>query len=163
MPPCNTLHPPWPPWRNLGDSERHNEASPHQLSQVDAENSPQVLQQEAPPDGGYGWVCLGALFTINCFTWGVIAVSQFPCIFVILSYICGFISRKSYTGISGRTKMTRLLGIHTASLRASTKYLSPSTGPTTNNSAMQDRALGHIWEIEYVEMETRCQKKCDMC
>ncbi|KAJ5779689.1 major facilitator superfamily domain-containing protein [Penicillium paradoxum] len=23
-----------------------------------------------PPDGGYGWVCVGACFSINCFTWG---------------------------------------------------------------------------------------------
>ncbi|KAJ9604612.1 hypothetical protein H2200_010726 [Cladophialophora chaetospira] len=26
-----------------------------------------------PPDGGYGWVCLACCFTINCFTWGVVA------------------------------------------------------------------------------------------
>lgn len=145
MPSCNALHPPWPPWRNLGDSERPNDASPHQLSQVGAENSPPVLQQEAPPDGGYGWVCLGALFTINCFTWGVIAVSQFPCIFVILSYTCGF---NLYTGIVGLTKMKWWLGIHMATLKTSAKYLSPSTGPTTNNGTMQDRALDHILDIE---------------
>ena len=30
---------------------------------------------EPPPDGGYGWVCVAACFTINCFTWGVVAVS----------------------------------------------------------------------------------------
>lgn len=29
-----------------------------------------------PPDGGYGWVCVAACFTINCFTWGIVAASQ---------------------------------------------------------------------------------------
>ena len=28
---------------------------------------------DGPPDGGYGWVCVGCVFTINAFTWGVIA------------------------------------------------------------------------------------------
>lgn len=27
-----------------------------------------------PPDGGYGWVCVVAVFFINGFTWGLIAV-----------------------------------------------------------------------------------------
>jgi hypothetical protein len=27
------------------------------------------------PDGGYGWVCVGLVFTINVFSWGVVAVS----------------------------------------------------------------------------------------
>lgn len=30
---------------------------------------------EPPPDGGYGWVVVSACFTINCFSWGVTAVS----------------------------------------------------------------------------------------
>ena len=29
-----------------------------------------------PPDGGYGWVCVAAGFTINGFTWGLTAVSS---------------------------------------------------------------------------------------
>ena len=29
-----------------------------------------------PPDGGYGWVCMVAVFFINGFTWGIIAVSR---------------------------------------------------------------------------------------
>lgn len=33
-------------------------------------------QQDTPPDGGYGWVCVGACFTINCFTWGTVSVSR---------------------------------------------------------------------------------------
>ncbi|KAF3004404.1 hypothetical protein E8E13_010211 [Curvularia kusanoi] len=30
-------------------------------------------QQTTPPDGGYGWVCVGACFTTNCFTWGAVS------------------------------------------------------------------------------------------
>lgn len=29
---------------------------------------------EPPPDGRYGWVCVAACFSINCFTWGAVAV-----------------------------------------------------------------------------------------
>jgi len=32
-------------------------------------------REEAPPDGGYGWICVAACFTINCFTWGTVSVS----------------------------------------------------------------------------------------
>ncbi|CAN9251050.1 unnamed protein product [Alternaria alternata] len=28
---------------------------------------------DTPPDGGYGWVCVAACFTINCFTWGAVS------------------------------------------------------------------------------------------
>lgn len=48
--------------------------SPHmsdesgQLSEADGNAMP-------PPDGGYGWVCLACCFMVNCFTWGVVAVS----------------------------------------------------------------------------------------
>lgn len=30
-------------------------------------------REEAPPDGGYAWVCCGALAILNAFTWGVAA------------------------------------------------------------------------------------------
>jgi hypothetical protein len=40
---------------------------------------PEELREEEavapPPDRGYGWVVVGACFTINCFSWGVTAVS----------------------------------------------------------------------------------------
>ncbi|KAH3953055.1 hypothetical protein HBH53_040370 [Parastagonospora nodorum] len=29
--------------------------------------------EASPPDGGYGWVCVGACFAINCFTWGAVS------------------------------------------------------------------------------------------
>ncbi|KAI4667859.1 uncharacterized protein J4E88_010111 [Alternaria novae-zelandiae] len=29
--------------------------------------------EHTPPDGGYGWVCVAARFTINCFTWGTVS------------------------------------------------------------------------------------------
>ena len=31
---------------------------------------------EAAPDGGYGWICVAACFTINCFTWGTVSVGR---------------------------------------------------------------------------------------
>jgi predicted MFS family arabinose efflux permease len=31
-------------------------------------------REECPPDGGYGWICVAACFTINCFTWGTVSV-----------------------------------------------------------------------------------------
>ena len=40
-----------------------------------ADTSDQYLP-EPPPDGGYGWVCVACCFTLNCFTWGVVAVSD---------------------------------------------------------------------------------------
>lgn len=47
--------------------EQTESTSSHALALVE-EGSP-------PPDGGYGWVCCAACFTVNCFTWGVVAVS----------------------------------------------------------------------------------------
>lgn len=29
-----------------------------------------------PPDGGYGWICVFALFLVNFSTWGAVAVSR---------------------------------------------------------------------------------------
>lgn len=29
-----------------------------------------------PPDGGYGWICVVALFLVNFSTWGAVAVSR---------------------------------------------------------------------------------------
>jgi hypothetical protein len=45
--------------------------SPQPAPVAEIENAP-----TPPPDGGYGWVCLACCFTINCFTWGIVAVSH---------------------------------------------------------------------------------------
>ncbi len=37
--------------------------------------SPEHTEVADLPDGGYGWVCVVAVFFINGFTWGIIAVS----------------------------------------------------------------------------------------
>jgi hypothetical protein len=37
-----------------------------------------TTDSDTPPDGEYGWVCVAACFTINCFTWGAISVSLLP-------------------------------------------------------------------------------------
>jgi len=44
---------------SLDDHEQHSESAP--------------IQQEVdiPPDGGYGWICVGCVFLINAHTWGV--------------------------------------------------------------------------------------------
>ena len=69
------FRPPWSSWRNVDGSDVRHPAPSHQLFSVGGEDGTVVPEPEAPPDGGYGWICLGAMFTINCFTWGVIAVS----------------------------------------------------------------------------------------
>ncbi|EUC41559.1 hypothetical protein COCMIDRAFT_8756 [Bipolaris oryzae ATCC 44560] len=54
-------------------SSRHQ--SPR-LSPGDADDAGiENVQSEdlVPPDGGYGWVCVAACFTINCFTWGAVS------------------------------------------------------------------------------------------
>ena len=41
------------------------------------EEQPGVQQPKAidvPPNGGYGWVCVGCAFTINAHTWGLNSV-----------------------------------------------------------------------------------------
>ncbi|KAK9350179.1 major facilitator superfamily domain-containing protein [Lipomyces doorenjongii] len=30
-------------------------------------------KETPPPDGGYGWLCVAACFTVNCFSWGIVA------------------------------------------------------------------------------------------
>lgn len=44
------------------------------LSDINVTNNDNT-GEDSPPDGGYGWVCVGACFTINCFTWGTVSVS----------------------------------------------------------------------------------------
>jgi hypothetical protein len=44
------------------------------IEQVETPLPPSSALAE-PPDGGYGWVCVVAVFFINGFTWGIVAVS----------------------------------------------------------------------------------------
>jgi hypothetical protein len=48
--------------------------SPEMTDQTDLP-SPSSAHLSDPPDGGYGWVCVVAVFFINGFTWGIVAVS----------------------------------------------------------------------------------------
>jgi hypothetical protein len=43
--------------------------------QSDVRANENIAIEDVPPDGGYGWVCVAACFTINCFTWGAVSVS----------------------------------------------------------------------------------------
>jgi len=45
---------------------------PDLIDDAEIEN---IQADDLPPDGGYGWVCVAACFTINCFTWGTVSVS----------------------------------------------------------------------------------------
>jgi hypothetical protein len=38
-------------------------------------HSDSPVTEDIAPDGGYGWVCVAACFTTNCFTWGAVSVS----------------------------------------------------------------------------------------
>jgi len=50
-----------------------------------AQDSANVVEQEdTPPNGGYGWVCVACVFLINANTWGVNSVRL--CIMLIRSY-----------------------------------------------------------------------------
>jgi MFS family permease len=45
------------------------------VSRTSANMTEAHVSAQSPPDGGYGWVCVGACFTVNAFTWGVVSVS----------------------------------------------------------------------------------------
>lgn len=56
---------------------RREDAEPG-LSEVPEEEMTNVANIEpVPPNGGYGWVCVLAVFLINAHTWGVNAVGFF--------------------------------------------------------------------------------------
>jgi hypothetical protein len=42
----------------------------------DKVRSPDSKVEDVPPDGGYGWVCVGCCALINAHTWGVNSVSS---------------------------------------------------------------------------------------
>jgi hypothetical protein len=43
--------------------------------ELDAAPADDITREDVPPDGGYGWICVAACFTTNCFTWGAVSVS----------------------------------------------------------------------------------------
>ena len=55
---------------------QHSEASPPLTLDEVIVGEHTTNAEHTPPDGGYGWVCVAACFTINCFTWGTVSVSQ---------------------------------------------------------------------------------------
>ena len=45
------------------------------MTEVNNAVTARIEQDDAPPDGGYGWVCVAACFTLNACTWGTTSVS----------------------------------------------------------------------------------------
>ncbi|OCL09009.1 hypothetical protein AOQ84DRAFT_275211, partial [Glonium stellatum] len=76
------------------------------------------------PDGGYGWVCVACVFTINDFTWGVVAwYGVFPAPYLThgifpeatslhYAFIGGLDFGVSMLVASPVTYITRILGTH---------------------------------------------------
>lgn len=50
------------------------ERLPTSIDEFDDVSEHDSTREETPPDGGYGWICVAACFTINCFTWGTVSV-----------------------------------------------------------------------------------------
>lgn len=68
-------------------TENMSTKSEKTISATDPE-APAALEDkpaDIPPDGGYGWVCVGCVFLINAHTWGVNSVSVNP--FSLMTFI----------------------------------------------------------------------------
>ena len=81
-----------------------------------AETSSEKSEELAPPpDGGYGWVCVGACFIINAFSWGLTTVSGpsnvRPTMLTEISSLTAFTSPFTSTMVlsQGRNHWTSLL------------------------------------------------------
>lgn len=58
------------------ETELNNPLSATPSALADTTSQDGTRQGETPPpDGGYGWACVAACFTVNCFTWGTVSVS----------------------------------------------------------------------------------------
>lgn len=57
-------------------NDHTTQSTPEDFNLATEASSAVVNPTEAPPDGGYGWVCCGAISVLNGFTWGVAAVSE---------------------------------------------------------------------------------------
>ncbi|KAH6866463.1 major facilitator superfamily domain-containing protein [Alternaria rosae] len=55
------------------DPRLHSELSPPLTLDEIIEEEHITTEEHTPPNGGYGWVCVAACFTINCFTWGTVS------------------------------------------------------------------------------------------
>lgn len=48
-----------------------NNAEAEKEAEQTLEPTTTTQSQDVPPDGGYGWVCVAAVFMINAHTWGI--------------------------------------------------------------------------------------------
>ncbi|XPS81873.1 hypothetical protein M3J09_013799 [Ascochyta lentis] len=83
-------------------------------------------REEAHPYGGYGWICVAACFTINCFTWGTVSAYGIYLSHYLAEDIFPDASTWDYAFIGGFnfaiailiapvvTVLTRSFGIHVA-------------------------------------------------
>jgi len=63
----------------LGSSKLPTDGHPLQIAPLKdqvkhLESQISLDSDHAVPEGGWGWVCVGACFAVNAFTWGVVAV-----------------------------------------------------------------------------------------
>lgn len=58
------------------DNQADHDPADNEPVNIDPEQAqlPAHIVVEAPPDGGYGWVCVVCVFLINAHTWGINSV-----------------------------------------------------------------------------------------
>ena len=56
--------------------EPRSQVGEHEFDYLESDNV--AIQEDIPPDGGYGWVCTACVFIINAHTWGINSVSNPP-------------------------------------------------------------------------------------
>lgn len=54
--------------------DQHNARTEDLRLEQDGSNRNTKPNDDVPPDGGYGWVCVACVFWINAHTWGVNSV-----------------------------------------------------------------------------------------
>jgi len=52
-------------------SDDSNNAEVEKEAEQTLQPTTTTQSQDVPPDGGYGWVCVAAVFMINAHTWGI--------------------------------------------------------------------------------------------
>jgi len=53
------------------DDSNSNNAEVEKEAEQTLQPTTTTQSQDVPPDGGYGWVCVAAVFMINAHTWGI--------------------------------------------------------------------------------------------